>query len=337
MSEQENRSQEMSLFKDDYMNDPFREPNFVYKTSPNTYFKIHVDHEQPKHPVKAVKKIIKQAHANHKAKKQARSEEPAPRTLRNIFKDAGRQIAASIIIFVIGFLLLNWQAYTKIVKSEVDKVFGVERTSPLEEIVETVEVVEEPEMLETSVNPEVQKKQIPELELEIAPTDNRLIVPRIDQNIPIVRVSSDNLLARDWDALEKEMQGALQDGVVHYPGTSLPGQIGNVVITGHSSYFPWDAGRFKDVFALLHDIVKGDKIVVYYEQDKYIYEVDEIQIVLPEDIEVLKQTPYDKLTLITCTPVGTNLKRLIVTAIPISKNGVAIEQEDDASSEGVTR
>lgn len=123
------------------------------------------------------------------------------------------------------------------------------------------------------------------------------------------------------------MQEALGNGVVHYPGTSLPGESGNIAITGHSSYFPWDQGRFKDVFALLHDVVEGDKIVIYYEQDKYIYEVYDIEVVLPEDIGILKQTPEDKLTLITCTPVGTNLKRLIVSAKPIEVNGKKIENK----------
>ena len=80
--------------------------------------------------------------------------------------------------------------------------------------------------------------------------------------------------------------------------------------------------------ALLHDVVVGDKIVVYYKQDKYLYEVDEIKIVLPEDVSVLKQTPQNKLTLITCTPVGTNLKRLIVTAVPVAKNNLPIENNN---------
>ena len=170
---------------------------------------------------------------------------------------------------------------------------------------------------------------IPELDLTLTPSDNRIIIPRIDQNIPIIRVSSESLIARDWATLEKDMQEALQDGVVHYPGTSIPGQTGNTVITGHSSYFPWDSGRFKDVFALLHDLVVGDRIVVYYNQDKYTYEVNDMEIVLPEDIEVLKQTPEEKLTLITCSPVGTNLKRLIISAEPIAINDVSLEGEEN--------
>ncbi len=351
-------SEELDLFKDEYLNDPFREPNFVYKTDNGGYFQIHVDHEP--HPHKEAKEKAKEklGHAKKKVgsalkhivkipqkkwqnhEQKSPKKEKGPRNIKEILKDAFRQIVASAVIFIVAIILMNWQAYSKIAVSKYNKIMGIEKESVLEEIVDTGEETgtqRVTENLETSTDPEIQKKLIPELELEVAPTDNRLIVPRIDQNIPIVRVSSQHLIDRNWNALELEMQDALKDGVVHYPGTSLPGQSGNVVITGHSSYFPWDPGRYKDVFALLHDVVEGDKIVVYYEQDKYVYEVNEIEIVLPEDIDVLKQTPSDKLTLITCTPVGTNLKRLIVSAVPIMKNGVSLVDEETDSDSGLAR
>jgi sortase A len=136
--------------------------------------------------------------------------------------------------------------------------------------------------------------------------------------VPIVQVSSENLIRRDWNGLEADIQGALHDGVVHYPGTAQAGDLGNVVLTGHSSYFPWDPGRFKDVFALLHEIIIGDTIVVYHDQQKYNYIVYKTEVVTPGKVEILTQEGEDRLTLITCTPVGTNLKRLIVFAKPLS-------------------
>jgi LPXTG-site transpeptidase (sortase) family protein len=243
-----------------------------------------------------------------------------PRTIADVLKDAGRQIIASLVILAVGFFLLNGSAYYKIAKNAWDSYTGVvaQEQVQLNKIADTTSPGTITEtVLETSSNIDVQKKQIPDLNLDIAPVDNRVIIPRINQNIPLVGVSSKNLVANDWNALEKDMQEALKDGVIHYPGTSLPGQHGNVVITGHSSYFPWDPGRFKDVFALLHQLKIGDKIVIYYNQEKYIYEVNERKVVKPSDINVLKQTPNDKLTLITCTPVGTNINRLIITAVPV--------------------
>lgn len=284
-------------------------------SDPNHHFKIHIepDHREPP----------KGEHETPAAFKP--HTKPAGRGVKAILKDATRQLIASIAILVIGFLALNWSAYYQIAKTKYYELRGIEMESPLNDLAKTDTIVYNRQILETSSDPEIQKRQIPALNLEIAPVDIRLIIPRIDQNIPVVNVSSESLIKRDWNALEKEMQQALRDGVVHYPGTSLPGQTGNIVITGHSSYFPWDPGRFKDVFALLHQVVVGDRLVMYYNQDKYLYEVDEIKVILPTDIEVLKQTTTEQLTLITCTPVGTNLKRLVVIARPIAKNGVKLE------------
>lgn len=272
------------------------------------YFRLHIDHAQ---------KHVEQSHREHEIKAPAQ-EQIEKRTIKEIFKDTLRQLAVSLVILVAGIVLINFQAYSQIAKSKLQDLFGTKEASPLQELVNPAnEIKYTKTILKTSNDPDVQKKQIPALNVEIAPSDNRIIIPRIDQNIPIVRVSSEALVKRDWGALEKDMQEALKNGVVHYPGTSLPGQTGNIAITGHSSYFPWDPGRFKDVFALLHEVVEGDNIVIYWDQHKYVYEVTSIKIVLPDDISVLKQTPEDKLTLITCTPVGTNLKRLIVEAKPI--------------------
>jgi len=292
------------------------------------YFRIHIDEHQEDQP----KQIEKKTKTTKKTKTK---ETKGKRSIKDIFEDAFRQIVASAVILVIGFFLLNYSAYIKIFENKWRNLTGTEEISPLTEIVEldtdeeesTEVLVYTQEVLELETKSSAKLLKIPELELELAPSDNRIIIPRINQNIPIIRVSSENLINRDWKALENDMQEALKNGVVHYPGTSLPGKTGNTVITGHSSYFPWDPGRFKDVFAVLDQLVLGDRIVVYYDQDKFTYEVKDIDIVLPSDIEVLKQTIDEKLTLITCTPVGTNLKRLIISAEPIAINGKSLEGE----------
>jgi len=225
----------------------------------------------------------------------------------------------SLGIFALLFLVLNWSAYSKIFISKWEKFTGADQEeSPMEVFVEDEVPEVDGELLEISQNPELEKKKIPDLELDIYPSDTRIIIPRIDQNIPVVKVSKENLLKRDWGALEQDIQEALRSGVVHYPGTAFFGESGNIAITGHSSYYPWDPGRFKDVFALLHDLQIGDTVIVYSDQRKYTYNVNNIEIVLPENVDVLKPTEDDRLTLITCTPVGTNLKRLIVYTEEVS-------------------
>ncbi|MFA4891639.1 MAG: class D sortase [Candidatus Gracilibacteria bacterium] len=237
------------------------------------------------------------------------------KSIKTILKDAGRQIFVTLLILIVTFCAMNWRALYINAKYKFEELTGTQEESKLIEVVEKEKKPQpKQKLVDTNQSTTKQIQEIPKLDLEVYPPDTRLVIPRIDQNLPVLKISSENLITKDWSALEKDMQEGLKYGVVHYPGTSWPDQTGNVVITGHSSYFPWDPGRFKDVFALLQEVVVGDKVALYYNQHKYVYEVSDIQIVLPSNIDILKQTPDKTLTLITCYPIGTNLKRIVVIA-----------------------
>jgi len=114
---------------------------------------------------------------------------------------------------------------------------------------------------------------------------------------------------------EQTMLNNLHNGVVHYAGTALPGSgKGPIFISGHSSYYWWDSGKYKTVFATLDKLATGDEIKINYENTVYTYKVYDKQVVLPDQVDVLKPTNEPVLALMTCVPVGTNLKRLIVWA-----------------------
>ncbi len=226
--------------------------------------------------------------------------------------------ATSALIFMVLFFAVNFSSYFDLFKNKLDSLRGEYKLSPyIEQLLTSSQQTQTQELLPVSKTVEQDKTQIPTLSLEVAPPDDRIIIPRINKNVPIVQVKTENLVKRDWNALEKDIQEALQGGVVHYPGTAEPGDHGNVVITGHSSYFLWDPGRFKDVFALLHQVVVGDTVIVFHNQEKYTYKVYQTEVVTPDKVDILTQGGSDMLTLITCTPVGTNLKRLIVLAKPV--------------------
>ena len=110
----------------------------------------------------------------------------------------------------------------------------------------------------------------------------------------------------------------LKDSLIQYPGTALPGQVGNAVVFGHSilpQYY--DPKNYLSIFSLLPTMRKGDQIKVRYDGVTYKYVVDEIFEVLPTDIEILDQNSSGSyITLVTCTPPGHPLrpKRLIVRA-----------------------
>lgn len=149
----------------------------------------------------------------------------------------------------------------------------------------------------------------------VGPYENRLIIPKIGKNVPIVIPSMDALMREDWKQFEEDIQAALHHGVVHYPGSARPGQAGNFFVTGHSSYYPWDDGRFKDVFARLSELDIGDTYSVYYGGDLHSYKITEKKEVRPSDTSVLDQPGNKRLsTLMTCTPLGTTLRRLILVA-----------------------
>ncbi len=291
-----------------------RTKNIPIQTEPASHYELHIEHTPHGIPtLKPAHVVFAPNNAEHSGSKthHPKPASPLSRKLWNFLE----WFATSALIFVILFFIMNFGSYAELIKSKFEKLTGNFQLSPY--IQEMLGQQPQTQELLPTTAPNQSAKQIPAITMSVTPPDDRIIIPRINKNVPIIPVSTENLIRRDWNALEADIQGALQGGVVHYPGTAYPGDRGNVVITGHSSYFPWDPGRFKDVFALLHEVNTGDRLIVYHEQQKYNYEVYETKIVNPDEIQVLTQQGGDRLTLITCTPVGTNLRRLIVLARPV--------------------
>jgi len=137
---------------------------------------------------------------------------------------------------------------------------------------------------------------------------NHISIPDRNIETPVIYVDETN---------EEVFQDALAQGVVHYPGSALPGEPGNPYIFGHSSDFFWKPGDYKEVFKLLVDIPLDTIIkITNKEGELFVYKVIETKIVGPKDVSVLNQYDYKHkmLTLQTSWPVGTALKRYIVIA-----------------------
>lgn len=93
----------------------------------------------------------------------------------------------------------------------------------------------------------------------------------------------------------------------HVPGTALPGESGNIGITGHRDTF----------FRPLRLIQTDDVIVLTTLSGEYRYRVVLAEIVSPQDVEVLGPTGGEILTLVTCHPfyyIGAAPNRFIVRA-----------------------
>lgn len=147
---------------------------------------------------------------------------------------------------------------------------------------------------------------------QVTPYENRIIIPKLGKNIPLVDVYHDEWA--DYATMHEIFMDELKKGVVRYPGTAKPGEIGNVFIFGHSSNYPWVQSQYNDVFALLDQLEKDDEITIFYNQKKYTYRVTDKSVVKPGDVKALESRDPNKkeLSLMTCWPVGTTLERVIV-------------------------
>ena len=99
----------------------------------------------------------------------------------------------------------------------------------------------------------------------------------------------------------------LRSGPGHMPGTPVPGQPGNAVISGHRT-------TYGSPFHNLDLLEAGDRIEVETFAGTHIYEVREIQIVRPTDIWVAQHRDGGWLTLTTCHPKFSARQRLVVSA-----------------------
>lgn len=103
----------------------------------------------------------------------------------------------------------------------------------------------------------------------------------------------------------------------HLPQTALPGEVGNVFITGHSAVSRFfSATNYKTMFTSLPKLALFDEIELKSRGTTHRYSVEKRTVVEPTEVSVIEPPdPFGKyLTLMTCVPPGLNTKRLIVLA-----------------------
>lgn len=142
-----------------------------------------------------------------------------------------------------------------------------------------------------------------DISAQAAETDKPQQIKGVIGRIEIPKISSDLLL------LEGSSSRELRYGAGHLTGTAMPGDVGNCAVAAHRNY------TFGTYFNRLDEVENGDTITITYNGSVTVYTVFNSLTVLPSDISVLEQPADDTiLTLITCTPRGSNTHRLIVQA-----------------------
>ncbi len=138
-------------------------------------------------------------------------------------------------------------------------------------------------------------------------TDFSIVIPKINANTKVVK---------NVDPYNSSVyQQALTKGVAHALGSATPNVKGNTFIFAHSAGNWYQANQYNAVFYLLNKLNKDDKIFIYYQNKKYTYSVKEIKFIKSDEVSYLtNKLNTNQLTLMTCWPPGTTLKRLIIIA-----------------------
>jgi len=96
-------------------------------------------------------------------------------------------------------------------------------------------------------------------------------------------------------------------GVGWWPGTARPGEPGNVVLGGHRTSTPRP-------FRYLEKLVPGDEIVFTVDGGEFVYRVTRTEVVTPDAMWIVDQTPAATATLFACHPPGSIKERIVVFA-----------------------
>jgi len=154
----------------------------------------------------------------------------------------------------------------------------------------------------TQVEASIQKRQI-----EASGQDIQIEIPKLALQTQVVGVQRQG---NQWDV------NWLTTSVGHLAETAYPSHIGNTVFAGHVNLPDGSQGPF----AAIDQLQWGDEIVLRLDGSELVYEVRQIYITSPNDLDVLEKTDgYDWVTLITCANFqeksNTYSQRVIIEAV----------------------
>lgn len=202
-----------------------------------------------------------------------------------------------IFIFLLIFIGFNFETYYTYLKFDLNQIFPSK--------LKNIDQSESMGIIPSNFLNEADRNEGENYEVKYN-QPNSISIPKINIDVPILYPESNE---------KKEILIALKEGVVIYPGSALPGEKGTTIILGHSSPPILYRGEYDAIFSLLNKLEKGDDITIYYDQKKYLYEVDNKYIFYPQqEISPSNNKSKPALVLMSCWPLGTDLKRIAVEA-----------------------
>jgi sortase A len=213
------------------------------------------------------------------------------------------------VLYVASFLIINW--------AEVSWMFNYKEVSNLVEDffnpypsidASTMDNYFYPNHSQQNQQTTAQTiKSAEEIKTTYTDKQNTIEIPKINISAPIIFSQS-----TDKTSLMKD----LDKGVIYYPGSVYPGQIGQIIILGHSAPPGWPKTRYEWVFSDLNNLIVGDKILIDLNNKQYTYIVRQKTIIARgADVPTYTSaTGNSVLTLISCWPPGKDYQRIAVQA-----------------------
>lgn len=224
-------------------------------------------------------------------------------------KNKKKERAFSVFISTVGILAILFAVFPFVVwqVKTLPKLSGVgEAPVPTSQVLSSstiaseVKVVEDPDGFSYFVPiSQERNNEISSVSDESRPAEFFITIPKL--KIENARVKVDSL--------------KFDNNLALFPNSALPGQTGNAFITGHSVLPQFnDPKNYRAIFTKLSDLEVGDSIQIDMDGATFNYVVQYAKIVDPHDVSVLAPISQNakNLTLMTCVPPGTNIKRLVV-------------------------
>lgn len=149
------------------------------------------------------------------------------------------------------------------------------------------------------------------LEFNLLPPTDRVIIPKININTPLLQSSFNKHI----DTITKEdFDKDLYNWVVQYPTTPAAGMWWNTLIFWHTSYESWKKNPYATIFSWLPKLKNWDSMQIVQNGKLYEYEVIWRSIVNPDKVndEYLKYTKGNYLTLLGCYPIWSDKQRILI-------------------------
>ncbi len=151
------------------------------------------------------------------------------------------------------------------------------------------------------------------------PPVDRIIIPSLGLDVPII--TTEHMESTDFT--QADFDDELDQWIVKYPTTPAPGEEGNTLLFGHTSYEVWKQNPYGTIFKDLPKLKDSTLIQILRKWNLYEYKVVDLFIVTPKQVNDQYMTYQNAggsyITLMWCYPLGTDNKRIMVVAKLIDK------------------